>query len=279
MLAKVAEELPRDGDFLFEPKWDGFRAIVFRGPGEDDVFIQSRDLRPLDRYFPELHDLFLQQLPLGVVVDGEIVMPTEHGLDFGGLQMRLHPAASRVAMLAKATPAAFVAFDLLAAGGKSLIDSTQRDRRAQLERLFKGMRRPLHLTPITQKRELAVDWLQRFEGAGLEGVIAKPAGAPYQPGKRAMFKIKHVRTADCVVAGFRWHKSGHDSVGSLLLGLYDDGGTLQHVGVTSAFTMAMRKQLVNELAPLREDALKRHPWRKWAAVEAASSRMPGGQSR
>ena len=279
MLAKIADDLPRDGDYLFEPKWDGFRAIVFRGPAKDEVFIQSRDLRPLDRYFPELHAMFLDQLPPGVVVDGEIVMPTEHGLDFGGLQMRLHPAASRVEKLAKASPAAFVAFDLLAVGGKSLLDRPQRERRAQLEKLFKRMRRPLHLTPMTLKRELAVDWLKRFEGAGLDGVIAKPAAAPYQPGKRAMFKIKHVRSADCVVAGFRWHKSGTDAVGSLLLGLYDEAGMLQHVGVTSAFTMAMRKQLVKELAPLRKEARTRHPWRTWAEVEAQSSRMPGGQSR
>jgi ATP-dependent DNA ligase len=279
MLAKVAAVIPADGDFLFEPKWDGFRAIVFRGPKQDDVYIQSRDQRPLDRYFPELHAIFLEQLPQGVVVDGEIVMPTSHGLDFGGLQMRLHPAASRVAKLAQATPAAFVAFDLLAAGGKSLMSAPQRERRAQLEKLFKGIRRPLYLTPMTRDRDLAVDWLQRFEGAGLDGVIAKPAAAAYQPGKRAMFKIKHVRTADCVVAGFRWHKSGKDAVGSLLLGLYDDAGTLQHVGVTSAFTMAMRKQLVKELAPLRKNALANHPWRQWAGAQAESSRMPGAQSR
>jgi len=279
MLAKIADDLPRDGDFLFEPKWDGFRAIVFRGAAKDDVYIQSRDLRPLDRYFPELHAVFLEQLPSGVVVDGEIVMPTEHGLDFGGLQMRLHPAASRVEKLAKASPAAFVAFDLLAAGGKSLMSVPQQERRIHLERLFKTIRRPLHLTPMTRDRQLAIDWLQRFEGAGLDGVIAKPAAAPYQPGKRAMFKIKHVRTADCVVAGFRWHKSGKDAVGSLLLGLYDDGGMLQHVGVTSAFTMAMRKQLVKELAPLRKNALHNHPWREWAAAQADSGRMPGAQSR
>jgi ATP-dependent DNA ligase len=193
--------------------------------------------------------------------------------------MRLHPAASRVEKLAKATPASFVAFDLLAVGGKSLLAATQRERRAQLEQLFKGMEPPLHLTPMTQKRDLAIDWLKRFEGAGLDGVVAKPVGATYQPGKRAMFKIKHVRTADCVVAGFRWHKSGKDAVGSLLLGLYDDGGMLQHVGVTSAFTMAMRKQLVKELAPLRKNAIVNHPWRAWAGAEAESSRMPGGQSR
>ncbi len=277
MLAKVAEEVPRDGAFLFEPKWDGFRAIVFRGA--DDVFIQSRDLRPLDRYFPELHAVFLEQLPSGVVVDGEIVMPTAHGLSFGGLQMRLHPAASRVEKLAKATPAAFVAFDLLAASGKSLMSAPQLERRTQLEKLFQKIRRPLYLTPMTRDPSLAVDWLQRFEGAGLDGVIAKPATASYQPGKRAMLKIKHVRTADCVVAGFRWHKTGKDAVGSLLLGLYDEGGTLQHVGVTSAFTMAMRKQLVKELAPLRKKALHDHPWREWAGAQAESSRMPGGQSR
>jgi ATP-dependent DNA ligase len=279
MLAKLTDAVPTDGNFLYEPKWDGFRAIVFRGPGQEDVFIQSRDLRPLDRYFPDLHDVFLAQLPVGTVVDGEIVMPTPHGLNFGGLQMRLHPAASRVAMLVKKAPAAFVAFDLLATGGKNLMGAPQEQRRAQLEKLFAKIKRPLHLTPVTRDHDLAVDWLQRFEGAGLDGVVAKPAGAPYQPGKRAMFKIKHSRTADCVVAGFRWHKSGKDAVGSLLLGLYDDGGMLQHVGVTSAFTMQTRKQLVKELAPLRKKAIVDHPWRAWAGAEAESSRMPGGQSR
>jgi len=277
MLAKTAEHVPQSGDFLFEPKWDGFRAIVFRTA--DDVYIQSRDLKPLDRYFPDLHAVFLAQLPSGVVVDGEIVMPTKHGLAFGGLQMRLHPAASRVEKLAKAAPAAFVAFDLLAIGRKSLLDVPQLERRLQLEKLFKKIRPPLHLTPMTRDQKLAVDWLQRFEGAGLDGVIAKPAGAAYQPGKRAMFKIKHVRSADCVVAGFRWHKSGKGALGSLLLGLYDDEDTLQHVGVTSAFTMAMRKQLVKEFAPLRKNALQNHPWRDWADAQAVSSRMPGGQSR
>src|SRR5690242_2310648 len=168
MLAKTAEEVPASGDFLFEPKWDGFRAIVFRSA--DDVYIQSRDLKPLDRYFPELHEVFLEQLPSGVVVDGEIVMPTKHGLDFGGLQMRLHPAASRVAMLAKAAPAAFVAFDLLAIGKKSLLSIPQQERRLELEKLFKKMRRPLHLTPMTRDPKVAVDWLQRFEGAGLDEI-------------------------------------------------------------------------------------------------------------
>jgi len=279
MLAKLADQLPVSGDFLFEPKWDGFRAIVFRSA--DDVFIQSRDLKPLDRYFPELHDLFLEQLPKGSVVDGEIVMPTPRGLDFEGLQMRLHPAASRVAKLAKATPASFVAFDLLAVDGRSLMAAPQAERRAALEKLLARIRRPIHLTPMTYDRALATDWLERFEGAGLDGVIAKPAAGAYQPGKRAMIKVKHARTADCVVAGFRWHKSDKDVVGSLLLGLYDDRGVLQHVGVTSAFTMETRKQLAKDFAPLRKNALKDHPWRDWAETGggAADSRMPGAQSR
>src|SRR6266513_4099439 len=242
---------------------------------------QDRGARPRERRLSlgaQVGRVSRERLPSGVVVDGEIVMPTKHGLDFGGLQMRLHPAASRVEKLAKAAPAAFVAFDLLA-NGKSLMRAPQRERRMELEQLFKKMRRPLYLTPMTRDPKLAVDWLQRFEGAGLDGVIAKPAGASYEPGKRAMFKIKHVRSADCVVAGFRWHKSGKGALGSLLLGLYDDEDTLQHVGVTSAFTMAMRKQLVKEFAPLRKNALQNHPWRAWADAQAVSSRMPGGQSR
>jgi ATP-dependent DNA ligase len=276
MLARVAEAIPA-GDFLYEPKWDGFRSIVFRGTS--DVFIQSRDLRPLDRYFPELHEAFLDELPAGCVVDGEIVIATPGGLDFDALQMRLHPAASRAAKLAKETPASFVAFDVLAMDGRDLRRETQRDRRAALERVVGGLTRPLHLTPVTRDRDLAAEWLRQFEGAGLDGVVAKPAAEPYQPGKRAMFKIKHVRTADCVVAGFRWHKSGKDAIGSLLLGLYDARGKLQHVGVTSAFTMTTRKALAVELAPLRKDAMAQHPWREWAAQAGDLSRMPGGQSR
>jgi ATP-dependent DNA ligase len=277
MLAKLADELPLAGAYLYEPKWDGFRAIVFRGAS--DVFIQSRDLKPLDRYFPELHDALLDQLPKGCVIDGEIVITTPQGLDFDALQMRLHPAASRVAKLAQATPASFVAFDLLAAGGRDRRAAPQRERRELLERLYADLDPPLHLTPMTRDRRTAAKWLREFEGAGLDGVIAKPTDAPYQPGKRAMIKVKHARTADCVVAGFRWHKSGNDAVGSLLLGLYDGRGVLQHVGVTSSFTMAMRKQLVKELAPLRKNALAAHPWRAWAQAEARSGRMPGGQSR
>ena len=278
MLAKLADELPPPGGFLFEPKWDGFRAIVFRG-GADGVYIQSRDLRPLDRYFPEVHEFLLAQLPEGCVLDGELVIVSPRGLDFDALQMRLHPAASRAARLAKETPASFVAFDVLAVGGTSVMDRPQHERRALLETLLAGAVPPLHLTPVTRDRALAADWLHRFEGAGLDGVIAKPAAATYQPGKRAMLKIKHARTADCVVAGFRWHKSGTDRVGSLLLGLYDDRGRLQHVGVTSSFTMAARQALVAELEPLRAHALDDHPWREWAQEAGATSRMPGGYSR
>jgi ATP-dependent DNA ligase len=278
MLARLAEELPAGEGFLFEPKWDGFRAIVFRG--QEEVFIQSRDLRPLDRYFPELHDRFLEKLPAGCVVDGEIVIAGPDGLDFDALQLRLHPAASRVARLAQETPAAFVGFDLLAAGGQDLRAAPQRERRARLEDLLAACGPPIYLTPMTRDRALAVEWLERFEGAGLDGVMAKPEDGAYEPGKRSMIKVKHVRTADCVVAGFRWHKSGPDAVGSLLLGLYDARGALQHVGVTSAFNMATRKQLTVELAPLRANALDGHPWRDWAAAGAGrTGRMPGGQSR
>lgn len=278
MLAKLADELPPAGACLYEPKWDGFRAIVFRGGGE--VFIQSRDLRPLDRYFPELHDLLLRALPDGCVVDGEIVIATPKGLDFDLLQLRLHPAATRVARLARETPSSFVAFDLLTADGQDLRDRPLHERRARLEQLFAGLEPPLHLTPMTRDRDLAVDWLARFEGAGLDGVMAKPVDGTYEPGKRAMIKVKHARTADCVVAGFRWHKKGEGTVGSLLLGLYDDHGTLHHVGVTSSFTMATRTALAEELAPLRAGAIEGHPWREWASDAGGEMvRMPGGQSR
>jgi ATP-dependent DNA ligase len=278
MLAKLADELPSGGAYLYEPKWDGFRAIVFRR--DADVFIQSRDLRPLDRYFPELHDVLLARLPPGCVIDGEIVIAGPKGLDFDALQLRLHPAASRVAKLAKESPSAFVAFDVLAADGEDLRAAPQHERRKRLERLLADAEPPVHLTPMTRDRAVAVQWLERFEGAGLDGVIAKPETSTYQPGKRAMIKVKHARTAECVVAGFRWHKSGKDAIGSLLLGLYDDQGRLHHVGVTSSFTMAMRRQLVGELEPLRKNALKDHPWREWAvAEEHGNTRMPGGQSR
>src|SRR4051812_5901773 len=277
MLAKLVDGLPDAGGFMFEPKWDGFRAIVFRTDG--DVYIQSRDLRPLDRYFPELHDVLLDRLPQGCVVDGEVVIVTPGGLSFDALQLRLHPAASRVAKLAKQSPASFVAFDLLAVDGHSLLDQTQQQRREQLEVLLAMVEPPVYLTPMTRDRRVAAEWLERFEGAGLDGVIAKPEDAPYEPGKRAMFKIKHARTAECVVAGFRWHKSGGDAVGSLLLGLYDDKGVLHHVGVTSSFTMATRKALALELHPLRHNALAGHPWQSWAEANGTTQRMPGGQSR
>ena len=278
MLAKLAEELPA-GAFLYEPKWDGFRAIVFRGAAE--VFIQSRDLRPLDRYFPELHETLLANLPADCVVDGEIVIATPHGLDFEALQLRLHPAASRVAKLAKEMPSALVVFDAIALGGRDLRDLPQASRRDLLEQALADLRPPIHVTPMTRDRDVAAEWLSRFEGAGLDGVIAKPEQGTYQPGKRAMIKVKHARTADCVVAGFRWHKTGKNLlVGSLLLGLYDDHRMLHHVGVTSSFTMATRRALAVELAPLRDHAPDAHPWREWADAESADrARMPGGQSR
>ena len=280
MLAQNADAVPA-GELAYEPKWDGFRAIVFRQ--REHVLIQSRDLRPLDRYFPELHAAFLAALPADCIVDGEIVIAGPHGLDFDALQMRLHPAASRVAKLAGEIPAAFVAFDLIALDGKDVRALPQRERRALLEQALGALAPPIHVTPTTRDRALAVEWLARFEGAGLDGVIAKPESGAYEPGKRSMIKVKHARTADCAVAGFRWHKSGQDTlVGSLLLGLFDDAGKLHHVGVTSAFTMARRKELAEELAPLRENALADHPWREWArewAHGSESTRMPGGQSR
>ncbi|MDH6169170.1 ATP-dependent DNA ligase [Variovorax boronicumulans] len=282
MLAKVAERLPGEGDFLFEPKWDGFRAIAFHD--EAGVRIQSRDEKPLDRYFPDLHAAFAECLPKGCVLDGEIVIATPSGLDFDALQQRVHPAASRVARLAAETPAAFVAFDILRLDGRDCMARPQAERRLLLEALLSGAEPPLRLTPMTTDHTLAQRWLQHFEGAGLDGVMVKPAEGPYQPGKRAMFKVKHVRTADCVVAGFRWHKStvegGPDAIGSLLLGLYDDAGLLQHVGMTSSFGMEARQKLAAELAPLRKRAMEGHPWMDWASESNDDThRMPGARSR
>ncbi|HMF96479.1 MAG TPA: ATP-dependent DNA ligase, partial [Vicinamibacterales bacterium] len=282
MLAKLADELPPAGPAMYEPKWDGFRSIIFRAGSE--LLMQSRDLRPLDRYFPELHDALLAGLPDRCVIDGEIVIATPRGLDFDALQLRLHPAASRAAKLAKATPSSFVAFDALAIAGVDLRAEPQRERRRRLEDALAGVAPPIHVTPVTRDRDVAAEWLTRFEGAGLDGVMVKPDDGLYEPGKRAMIKVKHARTADCVVAGFRWHKDGRgERIGSLLLGLYDDRGRLHHVGVTSSFTLTKRRDLVAELEPLRVNALDGHPWREWAewadADGGGPTRMPGGQSR
>ncbi len=279
MLAKAVHEVPRDGGFWYEPKWDGFRCIVFRDG--DEVELGSRNDRPLTRYFPELVDLLKAALPDKCVVDGEIVLVTPRGLDFGALQLRLHPAASRVRKLAAETPASFVAFDLLALGERDLTAEPFAERRRALEAIFgpdQGGLRRVHLTPVTTDPDTAQDWFTRFEGAGFDGVMAKPADQPYEQDKRVMWKVKHERTADCVVAGFRWHKDGK-GVGSLLLGLYDEDGALHHVGVASSFTAARRRELVGELAPWRENALDGHPWRTWAEWQSEEVRRPGANSR
>jgi ATP-dependent DNA ligase len=284
MLAKLSTDLPTGDSWLYEPKWDGFRAIVFRDG--DEMLIQSRDLKPLDRYFPELPPALKLNLPDRCVVDGEIVIPGPDGLEFESLLLRIHPAASRVNMLAEQTPASFVAWDVLALGDEDLRQTPQVERRARIEKELKAAKPSVHLTPATRDVDTARDWFERFEGAGLDGVVAKPLSAPYQPGKRAMAKIKHARTADCVVAGFRWHKNGPGThIGSLLLGLYDDRGKLNHVGITSSFSWDKRAALVNELEPLRKDALAGHPWAEWAEwagfgqADASGSRMPGATSR
>lgn len=280
MLAKRVDSIPEDTQhWSFEPKWDGFRALVFRDG--DELLIQSRDGKPLDRYFPELREPLLQQLPQRCVLDGEVVIATKHGLDFDLLSLRIHPAASRVKMLAKQTPASIVFFDILQDGDHQLHDVPFRERRARLEQVLADAKPPIHLTPATQDRSIAEDWFTRFEGAGLDGVIAKPLEGAYTPDKRTMLKVKHERDCDCVVAGFRWHKDGENvAVGSLLLGLYDDAGALQHVGVCASFTAAKRKELTQFLEPYREDTLAHHPWKNWAdAAAQAGGRMPGGQSR
>ena len=280
MLAKRVDEIPSNTDsWIFEPKWDGFRTLIFRN-GEE-LFIQSRDGKPLDRYFPELREPLLQQLPQRYVLDGEIVIARDGGLDFDALTLRIHPAASRVKTLAAQLPASVVFFDLLQLENRDLRDEPFAKRRAELERVCANLQPPLHLTPATRDRATAEDWFTRFEGAGLDGLIAKPIAGPYTPDKRTMLKIKHERDCDCVVAGFRWHKGGEGTaVGSLLLGLYDTTGKLQHVGVCASFTAAKRKELVEFLAPYRKDALDNHPWAEWQSeIAQASGRMPGGQSR
>jgi ATP-dependent DNA ligase len=277
MLAKLVRELPVGDDILYEPKWDGFRCIVFRDG--DEVELGSRNDRPLNRYFPEIVDPLKTALPARCVIDGELVIAGDDGLEFDALQMRIHPAASRVAKLAAEMPSSFVAFDMLAEGDDDLRETPLRERRARLERALKKAKPPIHLTPVTTDPKTAAEWFEHFEGAGLDGVVAKPLGGEYTEDKRTMFKVKHLRTADCVVAGFRVHKDGN-GVGSLLLGLYDDDGTLHHVGVASSFAAPMRKQLAEELEPYRKDALEGHPWRDWADAEAhAEGRKPGAQNR
>jgi len=277
MLAKLSRDMPVGDEFVYEPKWDGFRCIVFRDG--DDVELGSRNEKPLTRYFPELPPALRANLPERCVIDGEIVIPGADGLQFDALLNRIHPAASRVNMLAEQTPASFVAFDLLAIGDEDLMATPFAQRRRRLEQALAGAKPPVHLTPATSDPEIARDWFQRFEGAGLDGVVAKAVDLAYQPDKRVMLKVKHERTADCAVAGFRWHKDG-EGVGSLLLGLYDDAGTLHHVGVATSFSAAMRKDLVAELEPLRADAVDGHPWQSWAEAQVdAGQRLPGAGNR
>ena len=249
MLAKLTRELPRADGLFYEPKWDGFRCIVFRDG--DDVELGSRNEKPLTRYFPELVEALRRELPKRCVLDGEVVIAGPGGLDFDALSQRIHPAEKRIRQLAESTPASFVAFDLLAHDDTSFLEVPYVQRRQALEKLLAKARTPIHLTPATQDPDVAADWFSRFEGAGLDGVVAKPSELHYLPDKRAMAKVKHQRTADCVVAGFRTHKDGA-GVGSLLLGLYDPAGTLHHVGVASGFSVARRSEFVEELAPYRE---------------------------
>lgn len=275
MLAKSVKEIPDVGHV--EPKWDGFRTIVFKD--RDEVELGSRNEKPMTRYFPELVEALRRELPPRCVVDGEIVLVRGGRLDFDALQQRIHPAASRVKLLAAETPASFVAFDLLALGDDDLMSTPFGERRVRLEAALAEASDPVFVTPATADLAVAGEWFERFEGAGLDGVVAKPLDGAYLPDKRAMFKIKHERTADCVVAGYRWHKTG-DVVGSLLLGLYGNDGRLHHVGVVAAFSMARRAELVAELEPLVEQDPTNHPWGEWAEAQAhATTRMPGAVSR
>ncbi len=282
MLAKRVSDLPTDDSWLFEPKWDGFRALIFRDG--DEVLIQSRDEKSLNRYFPELLEPIKAQLPSRCVLDGEIVVAKQGRLEFEELQLRIHPAASRVKLLSQQSPASIVFFDLLCEGERDLREEPFGARRERLESLLSAAAPPLHITPATGELKTAQDWFRRFEGAGLDGVIAKRTEGAYEPNKRVMLKVKHERDCDCVVAGFRWYKKGEGTlVGSLLLGLYDAAGGLQHVGVCSSFTQDKRRELVEYLAPYRENALENHPWKSWEDPASATGdgehRMPGGQSR
>jgi ATP-dependent DNA ligase len=273
MLAKLARELPEGDGLFYEPKWDGFRCIVFRDG--DDVELGSRNEKPLTRYFPELVEALARELPDRIVLDGEIVIAGSQGLDFDALSQRIHPAEKRIRQLAESTPASFVAFDLLALGDRSLLDTPYATRRAELEKALRKSHPPVHLTPATTDPAVASEWFSQFEGAGLDGVVVKQGDLRYQPDKRVMVKVKHERTADCVVGGFRTHKDGA-GVGSLLLGLYDGDGILHHVGVASGFSVARRRELVDEVAPYRTDALAGHPW---AGGATDASRIPGGPNR
>ncbi len=282
MLAKRVGELPEGSSWIFEPKWDGFRTLIFRDG--DEILIQSREEKPLNRYFPEVVRNLHAQLPLRCVLDGELVIAKESGLDFDALQLRLHPAESRVKLLSQSSPASVVFFDLLCHGDRDLREEPFHARREKLESLLSSAQPPIHITPATTDPLVAKDWFHRFEGAGLDGVMAKPSSGIYEPDKRVMLKVKHERDCDCVVAGFRWHKNGEGAaVGSLLLGLFDDAGALQHVGVCASFTAQKRLELAEYLAPYRENALVNHPWRNWAehtrAPNEPGQRIPGGQSR
>jgi ATP-dependent DNA ligase len=288
MLAKLTRELPRRDDVLYEPKWDGFRCVIFRDG--DALDLQSRNQKPLLRYFPELVEPLLANLPDRVVLDGELAIATPTGLDFDALQLRQHPAESRVRKLAAEIPASYIAFDLLADGDELLLDVPMRDRRARLVDRLGATSAPVHVTPASSDADVGADWFHRFEGAGLDGVMVKPLSDPYRPGQRTLFKVKHDRTADCVVGGYRVHKDG-EGVGSLLLGLYDDAGDLHHVGVASSLAAPARAELMSQLAPYLDGALDGHPWRAWAEAAAQDSagqaaphgtsrpRLPGGQSR
>jgi ATP-dependent DNA ligase len=279
MLAKSVPTIPAGASY--EPKWDGFRSLIFRDG--DEVEFGSRNEKPMTRYFPELVEAVKAELPERCVLDGEIVIVTDAGLDFEALQQRIHPALSRVTLLSEQTPASFIAFDLLALGDEDYTSRPFAERRAALEQALATTNPPIHLTPTTIDLEVAQRWFVELEGAGLDGVIAKPLEGTYQPDKRVMFKIKHVRTADCVLAGFRWHKTSTEEmplVGSLLLGLYSDEGKLQHVGVVGAFTAQRRAELVAELEPLLLGEGDDHPWQEWASAEAhQGQRLPGNVSR
>src|SRR5579872_6737197 len=281
MLATRIGELPACQPWIFEPKWDGFRVLIFRDG--DEILIQSRDAKSLNRYFPELLEPLNAQLPARCVLDGEIVVAKNNGLDFEELQLRIHPAASRVKLLSLQSPASIVFFDLLCEGNRDWRSEPFEQRREKLESSLDGAVAPIHLTPATRELSVASDWFRRFEGAGLDGVMAKPISSTYRSGKRVMFKVKHERDCDCVVAGFRWHKGGDGTaIGSLLLGLFDASGALQHVGVCASFTQERRRKLVDFLEPYRANALAHHPWKSWAGdgePSGQSRRMPGGQSR